>query len=504
MYTLLAGWISQFSGAARLLPMGRMIAGHVISYRCGLLALVVLLCVVAGTVGGAQPPQAAPAEGASEPADIPAADQVEVRPQASDAEIADRVQRILQATGWFQVVAVRVDNGVAFLEGQTGESRYREWAEETARRTTDVVAVVNRIEVETRPIWDLTPAVASLQQLARETVHGLPLFVVGVIVAILFVLFARLVHGRVGRVTGRRMQSVLLGQVVANVVALLVLILGTYIALRVSGLTRLAVTVLGGTGLVGLAIGFAFRDIAENYLSSILISLNRPFRINDFIEIEGTSGFVQRVTTRGTMLMTIDGNHVQIPNSTVYKSTITNFSANPKIRQTFAVRIGLEDSISHAQEVIFQTLSKHVAILSEPPPSVLVERLGPGTVELECILWVDVQTHSPLKVKSAAIRQTKRALHEAGISLPDGSREVSFPQGVPVRMLPADQAAPLPAASEQRVPPPVAQGSASVDEPASSDAEGHLDTEATEISRQAANCQRPDAGTDLLTQDDAR
>ena len=130
-----------------------------------------------------------------------------------------------------------------------------------------------------------------------------------------------------------------------------------HIALRVSGLTRLATTLLGGTGLIGLAIGFAFRDIAENFLASILLSLNHPFGVGDLIEVDGTIGYVRKVTTRATILATFEGNQVQIPNSTIYKGKITNYSATPLCRLSFGVGIGFVDSAQHAQELIMKVLT---------------------------------------------------------------------------------------------------------------------------------------------------
>src|SRR5690606_33959061 len=130
--------------------------------------------------------------------------------------------------------------------------------------------------------------------------------------------------------------------------------------------------------------------------------------------------------------MTREGNHVQIPNATIYKETITNFTANPSERFDFAVGIGYEDSITHAQAVALTVLREHAAVLDEPEPMVLAEALGPSTVSLRVYFWVDIETHSGLKVRSSVIRLTKRAFDEAGISMPDEAREVVFPQGVPI------------------------------------------------------------------------
>src|SRR5690606_4554593 len=144
-------------------------------------------------------------------------------------------------------------------------------------------------------------------------------------------LAARVAVWLAGRIFERRMTNRLLRQVAARAVAIPVFLLGLYLILRVSGLTQMAATVVGGTGLLGLVLGIAFRDIAENFLASILISIQRPFAIGDLIEVEGQQGFVQSVTTRGTLLMTLSGNHVQLPNSMIYKAVIRNFTANPSL-----------------------------------------------------------------------------------------------------------------------------------------------------------------------------
>ncbi|MEO9591498.1 mechanosensitive ion channel domain-containing protein, partial [Rhodopirellula bahusiensis] len=257
------------------------------------------------------------------------ADEVQVDPVNSDQRIETRLQEIMEATGWFTEPLVEVDRGVAFLSGTADTTNHREWAEATAIKTSDVVAVVNRVKVAELPLWNFAPAIASLKQLGREATGVLPLVLVAIAVAMLSYMLARAGAGLTRYFTRSRIDSSLLRQVAGNVVAVLIFIVGVYVALRVSGLTRLAVTVLGGTGLVGLALGFAFRDIAENYLASILISLNHPFRVGDLIEVEGAKGFVRKVTTRGTVLNTLEGNQIQMPNSTVYKGKIINYTATP-------------------------------------------------------------------------------------------------------------------------------------------------------------------------------
>ncbi|QDV69244.1 Small-conductance mechanosensitive channel [Rosistilla carotiformis] len=407
------------------------------------------------------------------------AEKVQVDPVNSDQRIENRLQEILKATGWFTDSEVRVDRGVAFLTGIADTEKHQQWAEATAMKTSDVVAVVNRLQVADRPFWNFAPALRSMKDLAHEATSLLPLVLVAAIVVLVGYYLARLAALMTRKLTSRSVDSQLLQQVAGNVVGVLIFIVAFYIALRVSGLTRLAVTLLGGTGLVGLAIGFAFRDIAENYLASILISLNHPFRVGDLIEVgdvggKGAMGFVRRVTMRGTILSTLEGNQIQLPNSTVYKGMVTNYTATPLSRLDFSVGVGFEDSIGEAQDLIMQVLTQHEAVVSEPAPMVLVESLGSATVNLKVYYWFDLTKNSGLKVGSSIIRQVKQSLTAAGITMPDEARELVFPHGVPVQISETPVGgAPNPPAIPQPKPQP--------SEAVVNRGEGDLETERTDV-----------------------
>ena len=423
------------------------------------------------------------ASAAGDDTDVTVADAIEIDPVNSDESIAERLTEILHATEWFIDPTVRVDRGVAFLSGQADTVKHAEWAEATAIATTDVVAVVNNIDTAAKPLWNIDPALASLRQIGRETTSLLPLIAVAIVIIILFYYLARLAAWLTRRVVTTRIDSVLLQQVAGNVVGVLLFIVGVYIALRVSGLTRLAVTLLGGTGLVGLALGFAFRDIAENYLASILISLNHPFRVDDLIEVDGSKGFVRKVTTRGTILNTLEGNQIQLPNSTVYKGKITNYTATPLRRMDFGVGIGFEDSIQTAQRLVMEVLTDHRAVATEPPPMVLVQSLGSATVNLRCYFWFDQTVNSPLKVSSSVIRMVKQVLTTAGITMPDEARELIFPQGVPVQMMETIPANQSPSTANSSPEPPTEKPGV---EPEIAIGEGNLTNERQEVAQVTA------------------
>ncbi len=450
---------------------------------CAFLAAVVLHLPAPGT--------AAPADNAAAPVTV--ADRVEVAPEVDDEAIASRLTRILTAAEWFQDPAVHVEEGIVFLSGRTESQERKEWAGQIAAKTEDVVAVVNRIEVAGRPMWDLSPAWAEMRRLARQAIRQSPLVLLAIGLLVLSWFVAKFSARGADILFRPRLKNELLRTVAARLVAVPVFLLGLYLVLKVSGLTRLAVTVLGGTGLIGLVIGFAFRDIAENFLASILMSMRRPFNTGDLIEVAGYKGYVQQLNTRCTVLMTLEGNHVQIPNVTIYKDTITNVSANPFVRSDFTVGIGYADSIAEAQSVGLSVMRAHAAVLADPEPLVLVDSLGSATVNLRCFFWIDLRQHSAPKVRSAIIRRTKRAFQDAGISMPDDQREVVFPEAVPVRMLPAEETRRPEAPARPHEP-----RTASDDEETSNSAEGGLESEAEEIEQQARQSRLPESGRNLL------
>ncbi|MBA3699470.1 MAG: mechanosensitive ion channel [Planctomycetes bacterium] len=364
---------------------------------------------------------------------------VAVQPLAHDEEIRERLQSVMEATGWFTAPDVKVEDGVVFLSGRVDSDDIKKWAGDLARNTQDVVAVANRIEVSQPAAWDFRGAWGGLAGLSRDVVRSLPFLVLALIILVLSAGAGWLTVRKARIFFAGRVRAKLLRGVLAGGLGVIVFLAGTYVVLRVSGLTQLALTIIGGTGLVGLAVGIAFRDITENFLASIFLSIQRPFETGDLVEIVGVTGYVQQLNIRTTVLLTLDGNLVQVPNAAVYKNTLQNFTATPNRRENFVVGIGYDDAIDEAQEVALKVLVDHPAVLNEPEPWVLADDLGKATVNLRVYFWINGHEHSWLKVRSSVIRLVKRAFQQHGISMPDEAREIIFPHGVPVTMLDATQ-----------------------------------------------------------------
>lgn len=175
-------------------------------------------------------------------------------------------------------------------------------------------------------------------------------------------------------------RSPFLAEILKQVTRTVLFLLGIVLALDVMKATSLLGAVLGTAGLLGLALGFAFREIAENFFASLLLSLKQPFAANEHVVIDGEEGKVIRLTTRATVLMTLDGNHLRLPNSRVYKATILNYSRNPMRRFSFVMGVGTEEDLEHAEDVGLATLRGLPGLAEDAPPFFRIEMLGDSTV----------------------------------------------------------------------------------------------------------------------------
>lgn len=459
--------------------------------------LLGLVLLQAGPAAVAQTPRVSaeqPAGQASSAQDevSPAAARVDIEPVVRDDQIRERLERILIATGWFEDPSVRVEEGVVFLRGRAESEELKKWAGSLAGNTEGVAPVANQMSVREPSIWDFSGAQSGLSALWRDILRSLPVVLLGVMILALAALAAVLTTHGVRRALAQRIDSRLLRGLFARGAGVLVLVAGLYIVLRISGFTQLALTIIGGTGLIGLAVGIAFRDITENYLASIFLSIQRPFFPGDLVEIAEVTGYVKQLNVRTTVLMGLDGTLSQVPNAKVYKSVIRNYSSNPNRREDFVIGIGYDDRIEEAQEVARSVLAGHPAVLNDPEPWVLAEELGKATVNLRIYFWLNGREHSWLKVRSSVIRLIKQGFQDHGISMPDEAREVIFPRGVPVTMLSSE----APSGGEAAAP----AGARPEREPEAlaTPAEGGLSSEADMLEEQARHARQPDEREDLL------
>ncbi len=337
---------------------------------------------------------------------------------SSDRAIERRLRGIFDEVEGLSDVRIRVNDGVVELSGEALYADQHQRAVRLAGQVQGVVEVEDKI-AEVRDIGRrLAPVVDRLVERGWQLVSLLPLLLVAAAIVIAFWSLSWLI-GRSEAPFRRVTRNPFLADILRQVVRAAVLIGGVVIALDVLDATTLVGTVLGAAGILGLALGFALRDTVENYIASLLLSLRQPFGRDDLVLIEGWEGVVLRLTSRATVLMTLDGNHVRIPNAVVYKSVVVNFTRNPARRFQFDVGVGTEQDLAAVQKLGAQTLQQMNGVLDDPPPSATVEALGDSSVSIRLFGWVDQRQADFLKVRSEAIRLVKQAFDAASVSMPE-------------------------------------------------------------------------------------
>lgn len=473
---------------------------RLVNILISLIFLILLSFLIASplTTFAQSEPDVTPIPG-NENAPVEAPNEVKVIPIMTDDEIGKRLQTILESTGWYQNPEVTVKEGIVYLNGETETEDNKLWAEELARNTQDVVAVVNRIELIRPSVWDFQPAMTELWNFWVGLIRAIPLIILSLLILAVTWVMMRIGMKITRNSLRRHLDNHLLSNVVAYIVGSVIFLIGVYIILQIAGLTGAATAVVGGTGLLGLVLGIAFRDISENFLASIFLSVQNPFHTNDLVQIDGVIGYIQALTIRVTILMTIDGVIVQIPNATVYKSHIYNYSSNPNRRADFIIGIGYQESVSKAQKIALAVMKEHPAVLKDPEPFVVVENLGSSTINLHIYFWLDSQQNSLLKVKSSVMHQVEQAFQAADILMPDEAREVIFPEGIPVHWIKSDS---------ENQPSPISadlarQRASEEKESIAIETEAKLYSEAKAIQEQARHARILEDGKNLLKSTDS-
>lgn len=309
--------------------------------------------------------------------------------------------------------------GVLRLTGSVDTAESRERAEELAAAQDGVILIDNQLEIQHKSLSEhLSISGRELRRRATEWVEILPTFGAAALIFVLGVFLARLV--RKATFLARLISPhPLLQTVILRVLSTGIIIGSILLALDLLGATAIVGALLGTAGVVGLAVGFAFKDIVENYIAGILLAVHRPFSARDAVSISGFDGVVVRLGARETMLMTFDGNHVQIPNAQVFASPVLNYSRNPKRRFNFAIGIGNGEGLAPAQKLIIGELDAMEGVLQDPKPLVVIDGFGDSSMTMSVSAWVDQRSFDYFKVKSEAIRRTKRVLDENGVDLPN-------------------------------------------------------------------------------------
>ncbi|MWV28804.1 mechanosensitive ion channel [Erythrobacter sp. GH3-10] len=342
-----------------------------------------------------------------------------------DGRIEARLNDIFANVPSLAQVDVNVRRGVVILSGTVPDDAAAARAEAIAAGVEGVATVENGIERDVSV--NLEEGIGGLGDRVQKFTRVLPLAGAALLIALLIAAFGYLIASFTG-FWHRVAPNGFLAELIVSAIRFVFVILGIVIALDMIGAGALLGAVLGGAGVVGIALGFAMRDTVENYVASLMLSLRQPFRANDHVVIESHEGRVIRLTSRATVLMTLDGNHLRIPNSTVFKAVILNYTRNPQRRFDFELGVDADDDAEAARRLGRDTLGALAFVLNDPSPEVRITQVGDSNVILRFLGWVDQREADWHKAKSRSIAACKTALEEAGFALPEPIYRLRFDQ----------------------------------------------------------------------------
>ena len=352
--------------------------------------------------------------------------QIETTPTPlKDNDIRQRINGIFSEIEGLQAISVSVTQGVVTLAGETPNEKKAQQAINLTNRLTDVVTVEDNIN-RTLDVQDnVTTVYQGLKAQVKNLVKAVPLLLVGIVIFGLVTWFGSWLSNR-KNMWQRLTPNPFVAELLAQTVKVIFIIFGLILALSLIGAETILGTLLGGAGVIGIAVGFAVKDTIENYIASLMLSIRQPFRARDHIVINGQEGIVVRLTSRATILMTLDGNQLRIPNAEVFKGTILNYTKNPERRFTFELGVDANDDPLAAIKVGIDAICQLDFVLNEPKAIAVINNVGDSNIILEFQVWVDQSETDFAKARSIAIRETKHALEDEGFSLPEPIYRLRF------------------------------------------------------------------------------
>lgn len=399
------------------------------------LGIALLLLLAPGVTWAQEMPQNEASETADAVTDSEPniGEQISVSDVTADDEIQPRLREILKATQWFNDVRVEVRDSVVFLEGTTTVDGKKEWAGELARNTEGVAAVVNRIAVN--KTIDISGAfktvVGSVKKLWEDFLARSPLLVAGFL--------ALIVTGFVSKLAAAILPSIIRRSGLRSSLQDLIMQLVT-IAVWLIGLLTAAVIVFPGMtpskvltvlGLGSVAIGFAFKDIFENFFAGILILWKYPFDRGDYIECGDIQGRIEDITIRMTMIRQVDGQLVVVPNAMLFKNSVDVLTNQPMRRTTIMCGVAYGTDLDQATKVISKAVNSCSTVHFDKPVEIFAREFADSSINFEVTWWTG---STPLDVRESrdeVIKSVKHNLDEAEIEIPFPQRSLRFPSPIP-------------------------------------------------------------------------
>ncbi len=274
--------------------------------------------------------------------------------------------------------------------------------------------------------WDLLTGKVS--GWIRGFVLLLPNLLVAVVVLVAFWLAGKLVRNVLHRLLRRVSHSEQVNRLVGQTAYVALIAAGLFVSLGILGLQKTLASLLAGAGIIGLALGFAFQDIAANLMAGIYLSVQHPFRAGHLIESKDFFGLVKRVHLRWTEIRSQQGLVVLIPNKQVFENPILNYSASGRRRIDLRLGVSYGDDLEKVRRIGIRALEQVSTRKPDTEVELFYEEFGESSIDFVARFWIDFTSKQVeyLQARSEAIERLKRAFDENGITMPFPTRTLDF------------------------------------------------------------------------------
>jgi len=266
-----------------------------------------------------------------------------------------------------------------------------------------------------------------LQGWLEAGIKHLPNFIVAFLLAMFFGLLAKYVGRVVRKVLHKALESEQIADLLSSIIKMLVLLTGLFIALEFLGLTGTVTSLLAGAGIIGLALGFAFQDMAENLIAGIAMGIRKPFQIGDVVEAGDVFGTVKTINLRNTLVETFFGQIEVIPNKILFRNVLTNYTVTGVRRIEVPVGISYADDPKKAAEAIEEAINACDFVIKKEQTAVFAKGFADSSINLVVWFWIDYPgTTGFMKARHIAVVEIKKALEKADILIPFPIRTLDF------------------------------------------------------------------------------
>lgn len=256
---------------------------------------------------------------------------------------------------------------------------------------------------------------AYIDQFIDAFILGIPNLLTALVIFIISLYIARIVSNLLRRVLTRRMAPAGVTHLLAQITLWTIIVAGTITALqRFFNVTAF----LTGLGILGFTVGFALQDIMKNFAAGVILLLQQPFHVGEFIGVAGFDGTVLEIDLRSTEIKALDGRIVTLPNADILTSPIINYTRAERRRIELPVGLSYKTDTEVARRVVLEAIQHVPGFVAEPVPLVGFSNFGDSALELNTYFWIDATKTNPFAAKDSAFSLIKKALDEQGIDIP--------------------------------------------------------------------------------------